>query len=398
MAVTVNALMEELKETYQLTWMAGKENGEHVVTWVHLMEDASVAELFIGNELVVTSGYGARDEEALLRFTEEVISRPVAAQVFKEGKYILDVPKSVMELCDAYGLPLLTMPWEMSATEFVKSCCIKIEKQTLEMEKVSRAAMHALQSPNNPAGYMAELGEFFDEAAGFQILVIHVSIPEDDRRRHINRTSLRIHTALYRWGYQFLLFQMDQRFVLILNQDDRAVTDEVAEHIHHVYTRRDFVEYTPYIGIGEPVAQFSALAKSYHSALSAVRRGLQLETPLYRFCDMGFYKLLYSIPDDALLAEYYEQRLAPLLAYDAAHDGVYVETLFRYLLSGGSLVAVAEQMYTHRNTVHYRIGKIKELLDNELATSAERFPLLLAFHAGVILGKIEDYEKDMVTA
>ncbi len=104
--------------------------------------------------------------------------------------------------------------------------------------------------------------------------------------------------------------------------------------------------------------------------------------------------MLYSIPDDAILEEYYQQRLQPLLEYDKAHSGVYVETLFRYLLHDGSLTAVAEKMYTHRNTVNYRMGKIRELMGMELSTQSERFPLLLAFHIGVILGRIEDYELD----
>ncbi len=398
MAITVNTLIEEMRDYFHLNYLTGEENGEHVVTWVHLTEDASVADLFTGNELVVTSGYAARDEESLLRFIDAMAQKDISGVVINVGQYILDVPKSAAELCDRYGIPLLTMPWEMSATDFAKACCIQIEREALEVEGINQAAMRAIQSPNHPAGYLAQLGEYFDEAAGFQVLVVSAHVPGEDRRIALSRASLRIHTALYKWGFQFLLFQMDQRFVLILNQRDPSTTDEIAAHIVEMYQLRGWNLDSIHIGIGMPVDALSALAKSYHAALSALRCGTLQARTIQRFSDMGFYKLLYSVPDDAILEEYYEQRLAPLLAYDREHDGSYVETLFRYLLHDGSLSAVAEEMYTHRNTVGYRMGKIRELLGLSLDSQYDRFPLILAFHIGVILGKVSDYEAEINAA
>ncbi len=396
MAITVNMLMEEMKEIYHLKYVTGERNGEHVVTWVHLMEDPSVAELFSGNEMVVTSGYAARDEQSLLHFIDEINQKPIAGLVINVGKYIRDIPQSAVDLCDSYGIPLLTMPWEMSAAEFAKSCCVRIERRAMEIERMNQAAMRAIQAPSNTAAYVSELNEFFDVNAGFQVMVISARVPEDERRVALTRANLRIHSAVYKWEFQFLLFQMEQRFVLILNQDDPDLTDEVASHIADMYFRHGWETDSIHIGIGETADALTGLAKSYHAAISALRRGTMQGCTIQRFSDMGFYKLLYSIPDDALLDEYYRQRLAPLLEYDAEHDGSYIETLFRYLLHDGSLSIVAEEMYTHRNTIGYRMGKIREMLGMQLDTQYDRFPLLLAFHIGVILGKIPDYEIDVL--
>ncbi len=396
MAITVNNLMDEMRESYHLAFVTGEENGENVVTWVHLTEDASVAELFDGNELVVTSGYTARDEESLLRFINEINQKPLAGLVINVGKYINKIPQSAIDLCDHYMIPLITMPWDMSATEFAKRCCIRIERKAVEIEQINQAAMRAIQAPSNPSAYLAELSEFFDESAGFQVMVISAKVPEGERRIALTRATLRIHAAVYKWSFQFLLFQMEQRFVLILNQDDSDLTDEVAAHIADMYFRHGWESDAIHIGIGEPVNSLFALAKSYHASISALRRGIMEGNIIERFRDLGFYKLLYSIPDDALLDEYYNQRLAPLLEYDKEHDGSYVETLFRYLLHDGSLSIVAEEMYTHRNTIGYRMGRIRELLGLQLDTQYDRFPLLLAFHIGVILGKIPDYEIDVL--
>ncbi len=395
MAITINALIEEMKEPFQLKYLAGSQGGEHAVTWVHLMEDVSVAELFVGNELVVTSGYAARTEAALLEFVEKINRKPIAGLVINIGKYILTVPQSVIDKCNEYRIPLLTMPWKVNATEFVKACCGKIEENTRETEQLNQAAMWAIQSPNNESAYITDLTEYFDCSAGFQVLSIDVNMPDMVRKAGVSRAELRIHTALYKISQLFLLFQLDQRMVLILNQINENPAEEVADQILNVYLRQGGDINSIHIGIGEPVEELTALSKSYHSALAAVRRGAKLNRSVMRFQDMGFYKLLYSVPDDAILSGYYDQRMAPLLEYDKTHDGSYVETLFRYLLNDGSLSAVADQMYTHRNTVNYRMGKIRELLGRQLNTTKDRFPLVLAFHIGVILDRIPDYETDI---
>ena len=66
--------------------------------------------------------------------------------------------------------------------------------------------------------------------------------------------------------------------------------------------------------------------------------------------------------------------------YDKKHDSNYLETLELYLKYNGSIQAVAEAMFTHRNTVIYRITNIKKLLGTELDTTEERLVYQVAFY------------------
>ncbi len=104
-----------------------------------------------------------------------------------------------------------------------------------------------------------------------------------------------------------------------------------------------------------------------------------------RFSDMGIYQILFTIDDNTLLKELYESTLAPLKAYDVKHNSSYEDTLYYYLKFNGSIQAISEAMYTHRNTVLYRIKKMKELLSNDLSTIADRFPYEMAFYIKEIL-------------
>ena len=66
----------------------------------------------------------------------------------------------------------------------------------------------------------------------------------------------------------------------------------------------------------------------------------------------------------------------------------YVETLQSYLKHNGSIQAVAAELYTHRNTVLYRIGNIRKILGNELKTPEERLPYQIAFYIRNMHGQI----------
>ena len=99
-----------------------------------------------------------------------------------------------------------------------------------------------------------------------------------------------------------------------------------------------------------------------------------------KFDDMGLYRLLYMVDDQKLLREMSEEPLKPLIEYDKKHKSNYVETLELYLRHNGSIQAVAEQTFTHRNTVIYRISNIKKLLNTEFDSAEDKMKYMTALY------------------
>lgn len=94
------------------------------------------------------------------------------------------------------------------------------------------------------------------------------------------------------------------------------------------------------------------------------------------------------VEDKGILKELEAECLAALEEHDRRYHANYVETLHAYLKHNGSIQAVASEMYTHRNTVLYRIGNIKKILGNELKTPEERLPYHIAFYIREMQGWI----------
>ncbi|MCD8020496.1 MAG: PucR family transcriptional regulator ligand-binding domain-containing protein [Clostridiales bacterium] len=391
MALTIRELIDQNRGKYHLKLLAGADSLDFVVTWVHMTEDSSVSEFFWGNEIVVTSGYAAQSEEKLLEFVTVLEKSRCAAIVINIGQYIQEVPSAVIAYCEEKHMPLLTMPWDMSITEFVRECCYMINKSTFDEENLADAALRVILSPHESGRYVSQLEDYFHFEDGFTILALRIHTSGYFRNVLDQRSTLRLHTALRGFDFTYLIFRYEKRFFLLLNHKDPAVSLRVSQDIWNTIHGR-LPDLPVEIGIGTAVDTIEELSDSFYAAISAQRRASLQRQNIVNFQDMGFYKLLYSVPNDALLVHYYHEMMDPLLEHDARHGSVYTETFFRYLLYDGSLQAVANAMYTHRNTVNYRMGKIKAILGLSLDSQKERLPYLLAYHAGVIMKLCEDYD------
>ena len=72
------------------------------------------------------------------------------------------------------------------------------------------------------------------------------------------------------------------------------------------------------------------------------------------------YHLFENI-DDKQLIKYCHQDIIRLKLYDDKHNTDYVKTLLAYLTCLKSLNETAQMLYVHRNTISYRLARIKEI-------------------------------------
>lgn len=94
---------------------------------------------------------------------------------------------------------------------------------------------------------------------------------------------------------------------------------------------------------------------------------------------LGIFSLLALLPDVPEIKEYSDKFLAPLKEYDAAHNTQLLDTLRIYLEANCNVKETAEQMFTHYNTIPYRLERIKKLLNLDLEDINSRLQILIAF-------------------
>jgi len=122
------------------------------------------------------------------------------------------------------------------------------------------------------------------------------------------------------------------------------------------------------IGVGRVNDDISMISRSYEDAREALKIAQLSDTVQVIFFDsLGFYKIL-SEKNRSELEKFIEDLLQPVFEYDRNKKGELIKTLETYYENNRNLKLTSSKMYTHYNTVLYRIKKIEELagisLDN----------------------------------
>jgi DNA-binding PucR family transcriptional regulator len=153
--------------------------------------------------------------------------------------------------------------------------------------------------------------------------------------------------------------------------------------------------------VGDDVPVVAATGSVVHGVHDTARSFFEAEATLgllrrrageteLRFSSLGVAGLLLSVPRDRLSA-FVADQLGPILDRDDL-----LETLAAWLETNGSRVAVAQKLDIHRNSVGYRMGRIRHLLDCDPVDAVAAVQIqaaLVAREVLVVLGQLQQGER-----
>ncbi len=384
MAVRFWEMYEETREQFKLNIVAGKAGMDTVVSWVHMLEDETIVSRFHGEELAITTGMKADQPDWLLKVVTEMSQEDCAGIIINTGMYMERIPEEVIEWCNEHNFPILEMPWEISITELIQDYCMRIIDQKQFEKKISNAFREVIQGRFKEADVRQVLGERYDIEGTFQAFCIYVKKTMEDELSY-NQAVIKLENLFGLWkgndkiNASYGLIRMEDFLVLILNNRKEKYYTELPELILQSFATFSR-EKRFYLGIGPRVIHLENLPTSYKRARTAMKMSRGTGREMVDFEEMGFFKLLFSIDDTDILISYANEILGPLEEYDISHGSAYVDTLRSYIKNDRSLIRVAEDTFTHRNTVNYRIQNIKRILKCELKDCEELFPYQVAFY------------------
>lgn len=141
------------------------------------------------------------------------------------------------------------------------------------------------------------------------------------------------------------------------------------------------------IGVGRPRAGIEGIRRSHQEARQALTLGRRIQGPghLTTFNDLGIYRLIYAAESLPELRTFHDESLGALLAYDQVHGAELIKTLEAYFVANCSPKEAASVLHVHRNTVLYRLDRIKEITGLDLDAADVRLRLNLALHVRLAL-------------
>jgi PucR family transcriptional regulator, purine catabolism regulatory protein len=134
------------------------------------------------------------------------------------------------------------------------------------------------------------------------------------------------------------------------------------------------------VGVGEPSRGVEGLRRALGQARDALLLGLRLLGPgrYYLHREMGLYRVLRHLQGSEDLKHFVNTALAALEAYDREHDASLIETLHALLEHGSNISSTARALHLHRNSLVYRIDRIREISGLDPTDPTDAFSLRLA--------------------
>ena len=139
-------------------------------------------------------------------------------------------------------------------------------------------------------------------------------------------------------------------------------------------------------GLSPSFRSLTEVHRCYAQASCALHYGLACgyedQKYVYGYFDRLDYQILSLASVNTDLTTLVHRMLQQLLQYDEMHRTNYYETLKTYLLFEYSLTfnEIADKLHLHRNTLHYRLDKIQEIIHLDIKDTMLKRQLELSIH------------------
>lgn len=367
--------LSELKCFERIRLIAGEGGLDRIITWVYINQDVSICGWIHGGELVFITGMeDGFSDKALVSIVCECIENAASGIVILlNPEHIGSVPKEVISIAEREDMPLYEMPWELKLVDVTREIADTIIINQLNERRVMGFFSELLFTRHISAASVRNMGIHcgVDTEADAAMMIIRPVCTENCSRTDLDNIfsalSRAVDNCLYSQRISFVSYiYMDEIFVYIV-----CTSSGVLPKIRCVLTETciDFSSKRGDIRIHGGIGRITSGIENFRKSYSEARQALELAenensaVQITLFSELGIIRLLTSPDNRSELKDYCYSTLMPIIDSDRLHNTEYVKTLEAYLRSNCNLVKAAESLFIHRNTMVYRIEKIRTLLE-----------------------------------
>ena len=371
------------------------------VRWIYVCQENNISPWVSGGELLFLTGIGIqRDEESLVSLVRTSREKNLAGIVVLLNElYIGHIPGAMIEEADARDLPLITMPWEIPiavATREVASLIMLNQYRRAPADALFESVLwggteapRLVQSEFQSAGYTFKKSN--------HILVIR---SKTDQKPLAGQELERLKAMASDCFETPLICEKDGTLAILAGTDSENSPERLSSLFNSL--RLSFLgpeeDHSLFMGIGGTIYSWTCaeFRQSYRQALNALsayeiapdtfNKGIFF----FSWDDLGLLGLLFEFENPALIEAFYMKHLASLLDYDKKHNTDFILTLDIFLQENCNFLNTAKRLFIHRNTLNYRLTRIREITGKSFENAADKHNL----YSGLLAMKLSQYRKE----
>lgn len=351
-----------------ITLIAGEGGIYKNVTWTYICQTLDFSKWVNGGELLFITGMGMDlDEDSLLKLIKDCAIKEISGVVIlNNSEYIKDIPSDCIDLANELKIPLFKMPWDIKLIDVTKEISNYIMEKSLIENKERELIKELLFITDTNKEKICKLTKhccFNTEGLYFvAIFKIIDSLPINIKDEYVSNY---IKMKLAQNNISYILDKYDKKIICVIMYEEKlnelkSVLKQINEEIN-VYVKSS-------LSLGGVYKSIFDVKESYEESIHVLDfyKYINNDIEFIDYEDIGFYKMLFDFKDIEKLKQYRNKNLSKLVSHDENKSAELLETLKVYLFNNCNLINTSKALYIHRNTLIYRINKIKSVLDNAL--------------------------------
>lgn len=370
MAVALKELYEEIEPIYDMR-LVTYSCFHKIIEWTHVVENPEFIKLLHGNELVFTAGLQYTSEEWLMDFVERLIRVGAGGLVLSlhDGK---EYPKQVVDYCNQKQFPLFSAGWNTPYLDIMRLFASVLLKNEQRETNLNTALENAIYYPENEAAYLHhfERHGFYRNINYIMIILSCNAYRTEEGNKRLKEIEREIQYSMYRT----VVAEENNRLLILVTEPNK----EVLKCEFQKLCRADL---RVYVGIGTEVSGLQRLQESYEHAMAAYQlTKTAIATNLLIYDELGVYKLLSDLKHPELGELFIRETLGPLIDYDEKNGADYMSVLKAFFEHDCSILHTAQAVYCHKNTLNYKMNKVKEILGYDIMNNENRTRIMVALY------------------
>ena len=357
---------------------AGAAGLNRAVAGAYIIEKPQFAEFLSGQEIIFTTGVAIEDESEITEIAKASFSSGASALVLNTGMYIKSVPEDTVLFCNKNNFPLFTIPWHVRIESMIQSIynLISINDTGSDNEKVKSLFESIIQKPEQYLSHADQLKELgLSSEWEYCAAIVHpVSGAGRSASSPLREAFDRLNERSTARNLIFPYVSSHNIIVIFANTIPKDAEAELKNALGSLYPEKVI------FCIGRSTKSIRCLNKSYNLAFKILSLKLSGSIPenIVSYDELGIYKVIAALENKDILRQITDEYYKPLLDYDRLCGTDYAEFIKIYLECNGRINKISDKMFIHKNTVHYKIKKIEEILDCDLSRYDVKMYIMIA--------------------